>query len=110
MQVQDRVLITQIMQPLRGSYSTFRYHNPGPTTHPRGTPQLGDFTQWFTSISRASLARGNPSLVLLNSSSIDRDLATSPRRALVPASCRMSSELLDLITDILAKVWDTIYS
>jgi hypothetical protein len=79
MWMQDRILITQITQPLHGSYSTFRYHNPGPTTCPRGMPQLGRFTQWITSISRASLAQGNGSLVLLNSSSIDRDLATSPQ-------------------------------
>jgi hypothetical protein len=83
-------LITQIMQPLRGSHSTFRYHNPGATAHPRGMPQLGDFTQWIMGISRASLARGSASLVLLNSSSIDHDLAQAHDVSLFHAAAATS--------------------
>jgi hypothetical protein len=46
------------MQPLHGSHSPFRYHNPGATTHPGGNATAGHFTQWIMHISRGSLAQG----------------------------------------------------
>jgi hypothetical protein len=84
----DHALCSQITQPpitFRIQISrSWSFHTPQENvTAGRG------FTQRIRGISRASLAWGIASLVLLNSSSIDRDLATNPQ----PCPCSTDLEL-----------------